>query len=302
MTPSIRRILAGLALLLSPAGASAQELQPGLYWPLPRGLKILTVTSSRNQGDVAFDPSLPIEQVQATINTLAVAFTHTLSIAGRTANVGIQLPAASGHFDGLVEGVPATADRSGMGDPRLRLAVNLFGAPSMTPKEFGAYRLRTIVGVGVTVEAPLGQYFEDKFINVGSNRWGVKPELGVSHALGNWVVESMAGVWLFTDNTNFAGGRTRSQDPIGSWQVHVTYRFNRRLWLAGNATYYTGGRTTIDATTNHDLQENSRVGSTFSWALNSHHSMRAAVSRGARTTIGADFTSLSLGYNYTWGR
>jgi len=296
------RLLAGLALLFSPFGASAQELQPGLYWPLPRGLSILTVVQSRSQGDVTFDPSLPVEEARATINTTAAAFTHTLSFLGRSANFGIQLPLVQGHLAGRYAGVPTTVDRAGLADPRLQFGVNLYGAPSMTPKKFGAYGLRTIVGVGLTVAAPLGQYFEDKVINLGSNRWALKPELGVSRAMGPWIVEMMAGVWLFTDNTNFAGGRTRTQDPIGSAQMHVTYRFNRRVWLAGNANYYTGGRTTVGTITNLDFQKNARVGATLSWALNARHALRASANQGVVTTIGGDFTSFALGYNYVLSR
>ena len=74
----------------------------------------------------------------------------------------------------------------------------------------------------------------------------------------------MAGVWLFTDNTDFFGGRTREQDPIAATQIHVTYRFTRTMWLAGDANYFTGGRTTIGGKQSLDLQRNSRVGATFS--------------------------------------
>ena len=301
--PGGSHLVAGLALLLLlPFRASAQELQPGAYWPLPGGLNILTVMDSFNWGDVTFDPSLPVEDASATVNTTVAAYTHTLSVAGRSANFGFQLPLVGGHIDGVYRGVPTAVDRFGFGDPRLQLAVNLYGAPAMTPKAFAAFRWRTIVGAGVTVAPPLGQYDKTKVINLGSNRWSVKPELGVSHAMGRWVVELMAGVWLFSDNTEFAGGRTRTQSPIGSWQIHVTRRFGPNVWLAADGNFYTGGQTTVGGVKNVDLQRNSRIGSTLSWKLNSHHSLRASVSRGAYTTVGADFTSIAVGYNYAWFR
>ena len=82
-----------------------------------------------------------------------------------------------------------------------------------------------------------------KVTNLGSHRWSAKPEIGLGHASGRWVVEVMAGVWLFTDNIDFNVRHTRAQDPIGSAQAHVTYRFSPRVWLAGDANSYTGGRT-----------------------------------------------------------
>jgi len=298
----IRRAAACLALLLVPVCASAQELTPGAYWPLPHGINILTIVNSYNWGGVNFDPSLPVDDAHATINTTAVAYTRTLSIAGRSANVGCQLPVVVGHLEGLYLGVPTELDRFGLGDPRVSVGVNLYGAPAMTPKAFGSYRMHTLVGASLTVAPPLGEYDNTKVINLGSNRWSVKPEIGLAHGSGRWVVELMAGVWLFTDNTDFAGGRTRAQDPIGSAQAHLTYRFTPRIWLAGDANFYTGGRTTVAGVKHLDLQKNSRVGSTFSWALDRHHSLRASISRGAYTTIGADFTSVAVGYNYAWGR
>ena len=158
------------------------------------------------------------------------------------------LPVVGGHVEGLYLGEPAEVSRFGLGDPRFRLAMNLYGAPAMTPQAFASYRQQTIVGVSLTVAPPLGQYDSTKLINLGTNRWSFKPEVGVSRAYGQWVVEAMAGVWLFTDNTDFVGGRTREQDPIAAMQVHLTYRFTRTMWLAADANYFTGGRTTIGGT------------------------------------------------------
>lgn len=285
-----------------PASPSAQELEPGAYWPIPAGLNIVTIVNSTNWGDVAFDPSGPIDEASAAINTTALAFTRAFSLAGRSANVGVVVPIVAGHVEGVYLGEPAEVSRFGQADPRFRFAVNLYGAPAMTPKEFATYVHRGIIGISVTMAPPLGQYDSTKLINLGNNRWSFKPELGVSRSFGKWIVEAMAGVWLFTDNTDFVGGRTREQDPITALQLHLTYRFTRSMWLAADANYYTGGQTTIGGRVNLDLQRNSRVGATFSTAIDRHHSIRMSVSRGAYTTIGADFISVAVGYNYAWTR
>jgi hypothetical protein len=115
-------------------------------------------------------------------------------------------------------------------------------------------------------------------------------------------MEGCDGGWFFTDNTDFYIGRTRSQQPIGGVQAHLTYRFKRTMWLAADANCYTGGRTTIDGERNVHFQRNSRIGATFSAALKRGHAIRMSVSQGAYTTIGADFTSIAVGYNYAWAR
>ena len=122
------RCAATLLALLMPALASAQELEPGAYWPLPVGLNIITVVNGFNWGDVSFDPSAPIDEANAAINTTAVVFTRAFSLAGRSANAGVTVPVIGGHIEGLYLGEPAEVGRFGLGDPRVRLAMNLYGA------------------------------------------------------------------------------------------------------------------------------------------------------------------------------
>ena len=145
-------------LLLLPGSAPAQELEPGAYWPIPTGLNIVTVVNSFNAGDLAFDPSAPIDEASATINTTAFAFTRAFNLAGRSANAAVVLPVVGGHLEGLLLGEPAETGRFGLGDPRLKFAVNLYGAPAMTPKEFASYSQGRILGVSLVVAPPLGQY------------------------------------------------------------------------------------------------------------------------------------------------
>src|SRR3954465_1417129 len=84
-----------------------------------------------NWGDVAFDPAAPIDQATARINTTALAFTRAPTVAGRSTNIGIVVPIIAGHVEGLYFGAPAEVGRFGQGDPRFRLAMNLYGAPAM---------------------------------------------------------------------------------------------------------------------------------------------------------------------------
>ena len=87
--------------------------------------------------------------------------------------------------------------------------------------------------------APSGQYNSAKLINLGTNRWSFKPEVGVSVPTGRWEFDGYVGVWLFARNNDFfPGGRTRSQDPLIALQGHASYTIRPRLWLAVDATWY----------------------------------------------------------------
>ena len=75
----------------------------------------MTGVDSFSWGSVTFDPALPVTDADATINTTAIAYTRALSIAGRSANVGIQLPIVAGHVEGMYLGTFTEVDRFGQG-------------------------------------------------------------------------------------------------------------------------------------------------------------------------------------------
>jgi hypothetical protein len=291
-----------LTLLVLGNPLISQELDPGAYSTSPVGVNILALTNNLSSGDLAFDPTIPIEEAKATINTTALAYVRALNFLSRSSNLAVVVPYTLGDLEGRYLGEFQMVRRSGLRDPVLRFAVNLYGAPAMKLKEFAGRRQKTSFGVSLTLAAPLGQYDPRKLINIGANRWSFKPEVGLSQALGRkWSLEFYAGAWLFTDNKNFSGGRTRKQDPIGSAQLHLLYTFRPRLWAAFNTNFYVGGRTTIDGTRNIDLQRNSRIGGTLSIPLNRRQSVKVSFNRGAYTTIGADFNTLAVAYQFLWG-
>lgn len=298
----IRPTHASRALLLScfAAGLGAQELQPRAYLPTPVGVNFFGVSYANNRGDLLFDPSLPVEDSHVNANIVTLAFGQTLGVLGRTAQVLVIVPYVRANLDGLVSGSRERAYRSGLGDATFRYGMNLYGAPAMSLKEFGDYRQKTVVGVSVTVTAPTGQYDPVRLINVGTNRWAVKPEIGVSRALGKWTLEGAAGVWLFTPNNLFNGTMVRTQVPLGSLQAHAVRVLPHRTWLALDWTLYTGGRSSVSGKENFDYLGNQRLGATLGIILNRRQSIKISYFRGAVTRVGGDVSSIGVSYNVIW--
>jgi len=288
-----------VALIAVPM-AHAQELIPAAYTPAPFGVNFVSLSLTSNRGDLAFDPSGPIDEADGDIRAGVLTYARTLNLFKRSATATVILPYLVGDLEGLFLGEPAAVNRSGTGDLALRLGVNLLGGPAMSPREFATYRPKTLLGASLTVKAPTGQYDPTRLINIGTNRWAFKPEIGIVQVMGKWAVDGYVGVWLFTDNSNFFGGITRRQDPVYSSEVHLRYLFRRGLWASLDGNFWYGGKTTIDGRRGDDLQRNSRVGLTVSWQVWKSHNIRFAVSRGAFTRIGGDFDSFGLSYGYSW--
>jgi hypothetical protein len=288
-----------LALLPSPV--SAQELEPLAYRPLPSGMNFVVGSYSYSSGNILVDPTAPLEGLEAEVHTMAFGYLRSFSLAGRSASISVVAPYVHMKASATVNGQFAKGSRSDWADARAKFTVNLLGAPAMSLPEFMSAPQGRTLGVGLTIVLPTGQYDMAKLINFGSNRWSFKPEVGYSSIYKHWIFEAAVGVWFFTTNSEGFGETTIRQDPIGSFQAHVTYNFKRGLWLALNLNYFTGGRTSVDGQDRDDLQSNSRTGLTLSIPIVGPHSLKLAAHRGAVTRAGADFKVGTIAYQYRWG-
>lgn len=282
------------------AAASAQEMEPRAYSRAPVGTQFVLLTYAYQSGDVLTDSSLPLRDVKVKLSSGSLAYGRTFGLAGRQAGVSFFLPYIKGNASGTVFEEQLKVTRSGLGDLRVRLMINLIGAPALSPKEFAAYKPRTVVGASVTVIAPTGQYDPRRLVTLSSNRWAFKPEVGVSKPAGRWTVEAAGGAWLFTANNNFFGGQRREQQPLISLQSNLIYTLRRRMWVSVSASYFSGGRTIVNGVVNADRQGNSRVGATVSIPLNQQQSIKVAVAKGLTTQIGGHLSTVAVAWQYTW--
>jgi hypothetical protein len=287
--------------LLFPALSHAQDLEPRAYTNTPVGMNFLLVGYQYSEGGLIFDPALPITDANAKVDMGLLGYVRALDVMGKSAKTGVLLPYADLYADGYVDGEFRTRDDTGLADPAFYFTINLYGAPALSFKEFKDYQQDTIIGFTFKLTAPLGVYDTDKLLNIGTNRWSFKPEFGISKAIGRWTLEGAAAAVFYTDNDEFDNGKTRQQDPIYSVQGHVIYSFPRNIWAAVSATYYEGGRTTIDGVTKNDLQENWRTGFTAAFPLNRNHSLKIFGNSGVSTRTGTDYDSLGIAWQYRWG-
>ena len=282
--------------------ALAQDLDPRAYVHVPVNSTFLVWGLGVSEGGIVSDPSLPVTGIQATVVTPSLSAGRSFSLFGRTAQAFAALPFAWAEVSGNVLGVDATTHRAGLSDMRMRLSWLVRGAPAASVIQLAKAPRRTILGTSLNVVAPAGEYHPDKAINLGTNRWSFRPEFAVSQPLGQrWLLDTYAGISFFTANNAFYPGTVgKTQAPIGSVQLHLSYNFQRQLWAALDVTYYAGGRSTIDGVEASDLQSNLRTGVTIALPIGQRHSIKIAVSRGLIVQRGTDFTTCSFAWQTAW--
>jgi hypothetical protein len=294
-------VLALSFVLGSLTTAHGQQMEPRSYSNAPIGLNFLVAGYVHQEGDVLLDPSLPVTDVSAKIDLGVLGYARVVDFWGQSGTVSVALPYGSITASGKIEEQSARVTRSGFGDPVLKVAANLYGAPALSLAVFRDYRQDVIVGVSFLVTAPWGRYDPTKLVNIGTNRWSFKPELGLSKGLGNWVLEGAAGVTFFTPNDQYLGANSRDQAPLYAVQGHAIYNFNGRTWASLDGTFYAGGRSSVNGVENDDRQQNSRWGGTFARSLDVHNSIKLYYSNGATVRAGSNFSIAGIAWQYRWG-
>jgi len=283
------------------AVAHAQDIEPRAYSNAPVGVNFVVAGVAYSHGGLSLDPSLPVTDARLESSAAVLAYARVLDLWGVSGKFDAIVPYASLSGTAVYAGQPVERSIHGAANPLLRISANLVGAPALTLQEFAAYRQDLIVGVSLQVGVPLSQYDPTRLLNIGTNRWSAKPEVGVSKAIGSWTIEGQAAVTFYGDNTDFFGGSTRTQDPLYALQGHVIHSFRSGIWASLDLTYFAGGRSTIDGVAKNDLQQNWRVGATLAIPVDRRNSIKLAASSGVSARTGNNFDLLAVAWQYRWG-
>lgn len=284
--------------VLSVQPVFSQELEPRSYTNLPIGLNFLVIGYGRTQGDVAPSPSAPIADAYLRMDAVGIGYARTFALLGSSAKFDIQT--FRGCYDGTadINGVPSAAARCEWGDTRARVSWNVIGAPALDPKAFREqWKPGFTAGVSLQVEIPTGDYDANHILNAGTNRWLVRPGLGMSYVWDGWYIDASADVKLFQDNDNYLGNVV-AQEPLYQLQAHLVRYFMPGAWISLNSNYYRGGESSRNLVDLDNGLDNARLGVTISLPLAPAHALRLSASTGVMTRIGSDFDTVGLSYQY----
>jgi len=295
------RSLAGLALVAAACNVHAQEIEPRAYSNAPVGVNFVIVGGVHTTGGLSFDTAIPISDAHLESNSLVVAYARTLDLWGKSGKFDAILPYTRLEGSALFQGEPVERSVAGPGRPAFRVSINFHGAPALGLQEFRSWQQDLIIGASLQVSPPWAQYDADRLLNIGTNRWTFKPELGISKAAGRWTYELQLAATFFTDNDEFFGDTTRTQRPLYSLQGHAIHGFASGKWLSIDATYFTGGRTEVDDVLNNDLQQNWRVGATFAIPMGRLDSIKFSAASGVSARTGNNFDAYGMAWQHRWG-
>ena len=294
-----------LTALILPGQAKAQDLEPRRWGHLPTGLNMIGIGYVYTDAFVYFSPFWKITNAASRINSYAASALHSFDLAGKSARVSLLLPFVSGRWEGEVDNQFEVVHRNGFADPRLRFSINLYGAPALKGEEYAQYRAEhktnTVVGASLAVSVPLGQYYEDELINVGSNRWAMRPQIGVVHSRGPWSFELTGSIFLFTDNKDFIDNTRLEQKTLYAAQAHVIYDFRPGFWVSLSTGYGVGGRVYIENIKTKFEVDNWLWAANFGFPIGKRQSVKLTwLSGRTQNEVGRDSDNLLLGWSIRW--
>jgi hypothetical protein len=283
--------------------AGAQFTDPRNYENTPVGVNQMEVGYAYVRANASIDSAIVIGGAKLNLNEWAVSYTRYFGLLGRTAWVSPGVPLA--ELNGSVSGTNVSGSVGGAGDSSYEFAMLLKGGPALSVAEFGKYKPTTTVGVSVIVTAPTGLYRGEKILNLGSDRWSFKPEVGVSYPFGpeqKWVFDGYANCYFYTDNTAYRGAEVLRQGPLPGFEGHLSYTFGEKVVASLDTRYSFRGETTVNNVGQGDSQRNFILGSEAIVALNEKNELTFIFEKALDHVNGPSATGVSVRYDYVWGR
>jgi len=291
-----------LLLLFNTNLLHAQEMEPRSLTNVPVGTNFALLGYGYAQGNILLDPVVPIEDLDAKLHAIIGSYVRSISILGKNAKLNLIVPFAAGDWTGKYDSQDTSTSRTGFGDPKIGISYNFIGSPALKASEYKDYKQKTIFGFNIWTSIPIGQYYPDKLLNLGSNRFTIRSQIGASHRHKRWFFEGYISAWFFTVNKDFFGGNELTQYPFLTGKIHVIRSFNKGIWLAADGGYGFGGRTQVNGVDMDTRMSTFRFGLTFAAPFAKHHSLKLKLTSSRRLERGPVYEAISIAYQYMWGK
>jgi len=221
-----------------------------------------------------FDPAHNVTPDSNFDATMALAgYALTFPLLDRSAMGAVIVPMGRISGEASLAGKSASQTARGYGDPMLEFVINVLGPPAQKNlPDVMRYEPGFSVDLLADLALPVGEYDNDRVLNIGQNRWYGRIGAPIVWQLGPWVpgrrttLEFLPAVWLFGDNDDYVG-QTMETDPMFQLDAHLTRDFTEHLWGSLDGIGYSHGKSTINGV-DGDSFSNIAVGFTLGYTIN----------------------------------
>lgn len=286
---------------LLPKAVNALDVEPGLWGHIPVDTHFLGIGYVNTDADISLDPTLELEDVELDLETWVMKYIYSFESFGKTSRIDVTQGYQEGHWKGLLQGAPAETSRYGATDTWIRYAINLYGAPPLQSADYVRYRRRqdteTIIGAALAVRLPTGDYHKDLLINLGGNRFVIRPQLGIEHNRGPWTFEATSEIAFYTDNNEFFDGNRLEQDPLFKIATSAEYTFRPGFRANISYGYDYGGEATVNDVKKDNRQQNEAWAMSISYPLSPTAGVKLAwIQTKTKESTGLDSESLAVAF------
>jgi len=309
---SRRLATAILALTVFGPMFALAQVPPRFYWQSLAGANAVPVIFQSLSGNAnPMDPAYVISpDVSGNVNAnvAIVGYAKMLPLFDRTFTLAVLEPMGRISGDAIIDGQSFSQDATGFGDPMIELGINLIGPKAIKGiPDLLRYEPKFSLNAIVDIAFPIGEYDNDRVLNLGQNRWYGRVGAPIVWQIGPWVpgrrttLEVLPSVWFFSDNDDYFGGRTLSTDPMFQLEGHLTRDFTEHFWGSLDTTWMTGGKSSVNEVGGDSLN-NLGVGITLGYQITDNLSLTvgymATVNDSKSTDLKMDGFRISLTYGW----
>lgn len=316
--------LGTLAIILSfTAPVHAVDDGARAYWKARDGTTVVSFQylnlSMQASGAKQFDPGRYIYPNSDTEADVFVAnWSRHMTLFGRPSSLTVNLAGGSADVSvttlippeflppGVLPGSSFSQSASGFADPSVQLDVNLYGTPPLKSNvDLLNYEPTLTLDAAVMLAFPIGEYDDNKLVNLGLNRWWGRIAFPIKYHFGAFApgymssFELVPSVWLFAENDNFLG-QTLENDPLWQLEAHLTHDFTRNFFGSLDLLYRGGFQSEISGSEVGDEVDVGNVGFTLNYHVTDNVTVRTGFSSNVFGDDDLDNSVLRLQFVYAW--
>jgi len=232
-----------------------------------------------------------------------------VTLAGGDIDVDVNTK-APGQFvpPGIAEGTAFSQSGTGYADPSMQLVVNLFCTPPLKANfDLLDYEPTWTLDAAVMLGVPIGEYDDNKLVNLGLNRWFGRIAFPLKYHFGVFTrgymssFELIPSVWLFTDNDDFMGQKLEN-DPMWQIEAHLTHDFTPSFFGSLDLLYRGGFQSEIDGVEVGEDLDIGNLGFTLNYQVTDNLAIRTGFSSNVFGDDNLENSMVRLQFVFGWHR